>query len=198
VFESWSRRSPENRSAHRLGVGVGQSEDLWPNSTVPGLPRCERSCVWRRLCETQGGSLAGLPESPQHRAWRNAHTTATQEIARFRNELTDELEAALALLSDAAQPVGMEDATSDVGPQPSDRPRSQTRMSINPTYAAYARLRTLCDQTPRTGPQIDGLCSHPFAPQKTQKHKQRGEVRNSSPLCVSVETAGIEPASAIA
>lgn len=47
------------------------------------------------------GELADLPESPQHRAWRNARTTATHEIARFRSEPTDELEAALALLSDA-------------------------------------------------------------------------------------------------
>jgi hypothetical protein len=47
------------------------------------------------------GELAELPESPQHRTWRNARTTATQEITRFRDELTDELEAALALLHDA-------------------------------------------------------------------------------------------------
>jgi hypothetical protein len=71
-------------------------------------------------------------------------------------------------------------------------------MPVNPTYAAYARLRTLCDQTPRTGPQIDGFCSHPFAPKNPLKHLSRGEVRNSSPLCVSVETVGIEPTSVIA
>lgn len=51
--------------------------------------------------ERQAQRVADLPESPQHRAWRNARTTATQEINRFRDELTDELQATLTLLTDA-------------------------------------------------------------------------------------------------
>jgi hypothetical protein len=45
--------------------------------------------------------LPALPESPQHRAWRNAHTTAGQEIERFRTGLRERLrEAALLLDTD--------------------------------------------------------------------------------------------------
>jgi hypothetical protein len=51
----------------------------------------------RRL---QGAGLVNLPESPQHRAWRNARTLATQEIERFRASLGDALKEASALLDD--------------------------------------------------------------------------------------------------
>jgi hypothetical protein len=51
----------------------------------------------RRL---QGAGLVDLPESPQHRAWRNARTLATQEIQRFRVSLGDALKEASALLND--------------------------------------------------------------------------------------------------
>jgi hypothetical protein len=56
----------------------------------------------RRLQSARGaGRLPALPESPQHRAWRNAHTTAGQEIERFRASLREQLrEAALALDAD--------------------------------------------------------------------------------------------------
>ena len=50
----------------------------------------------RRL---QGAGLVDLPESPQHREWRNARTLATQEIERFRASLGDALKDASALLS---------------------------------------------------------------------------------------------------
>ncbi len=45
-----------------------------------------------------------LPESPQHRAWRNAHTAAAQEIERFRADLHDQLVAAGRLLDAEPQP----------------------------------------------------------------------------------------------
>jgi|HubBroStandDraft_2_1064218.scaffolds.fasta_scaffold00023_20 hypothetical protein len=48
----------------------------------------------------RAGELPALPESPQHRAWRNAHTTAGQEIERFRMRLREQLHEA-ALLLDA-------------------------------------------------------------------------------------------------
>jgi hypothetical protein len=37
------------------------------------------------------GTVAELPESPQHRAWRNARTSAALEIARFRCSLAEVL-----------------------------------------------------------------------------------------------------------
>jgi hypothetical protein len=51
----------------------------------------------RRL---QGAGLVDLPESPQHREWRNARTLATQEIQRFRASLGDALKEASALIDD--------------------------------------------------------------------------------------------------
>ncbi len=51
----------------------------------------------RRL---QGAGPVDLPESPQHRAWRNARMLAGQEIERFRESLGDALKEASALLDD--------------------------------------------------------------------------------------------------
>lgn len=44
-----------------------------------------------------------LPESPQHAAWREAHTLASQEIERFRLRLGASLEAATVLLAASPQ-----------------------------------------------------------------------------------------------
>jgi hypothetical protein len=53
----------------------------------------------RRLQRARrGGEGPSLPESPQHRAWRNARTAATQEIERFRSGLGADLDRAGALL----------------------------------------------------------------------------------------------------
>jgi hypothetical protein len=49
----------------------------------------------RRL---QGAGRVDLPESPQHREWRNAHTLAAHEIELFRRVLHDALAAAMAEL----------------------------------------------------------------------------------------------------
>jgi hypothetical protein len=49
----------------------------------------------RRL---QGAGQVDLPESPQHREWRNARTLAAQEIVRFRGSLHDALAAVMAEL----------------------------------------------------------------------------------------------------
>jgi hypothetical protein len=50
----------------------------------------------------EGASLE-LAESPQHAAWRNARTAASQEIERFRRRLGASVEAATLLLAAAAQ-----------------------------------------------------------------------------------------------
>jgi hypothetical protein len=53
----------------------------------------------------RAGTLPALPESPQHRAWRNARTAATQEIERFRADTSARLNEALqALETDPAVP----------------------------------------------------------------------------------------------
>ncbi len=51
----------------------------------------------------RAGELPALPESPQHRAWREARTAAAQEIERFRAAARERL-ARAALLLDAAPP----------------------------------------------------------------------------------------------
>jgi len=48
----------------------------------------------------QEAGLVDLPESPQHREWRNARVLAAQEIERFRASLGDALKEASARLSD--------------------------------------------------------------------------------------------------
>jgi hypothetical protein len=54
------------------------------------------------------GELPALPESPQHRAWRHARTTAAQEIERFRGSLRECLQRT-ALLLDAQPPPHSDD-----------------------------------------------------------------------------------------
>ncbi|HTA32749.1 MAG TPA: hypothetical protein VK721_04925 [Solirubrobacteraceae bacterium] len=54
------------------------------------------------------GELPPLPESPQHRAWRNARVAAAQELERFRRLLRERIERAAALLD--ADPAPHSDA----------------------------------------------------------------------------------------
>jgi hypothetical protein len=49
------------------------------------------------------GRVPELPESPQHRAWRNARTAAANEIERFARRLSEDLAEATSLL-EADQP----------------------------------------------------------------------------------------------
>lgn len=65
----------------------------------------QHSCVvWtltpkgRRQLEAAG--LVTLPESPQHRAWRESRSKAVERMAEFRRELRDALKDARALLAD--------------------------------------------------------------------------------------------------
>jgi hypothetical protein len=46
----------------------------------------------------RAGTVAELPDSPQHRAWRAARIAAAQEIGRFRASLSEALEEADSLL----------------------------------------------------------------------------------------------------
>jgi hypothetical protein len=46
----------------------------------------------------RAGTVAALPDSPQHRAWRDAQIAAAQEIGRFRGSLSEALDEAHSLL----------------------------------------------------------------------------------------------------
>jgi hypothetical protein len=53
----------------------------------------QRRLRWAR----HSGVLPALPESPQHRVWHNARTTAGQEIERFRASVREQLDNAVLL-----------------------------------------------------------------------------------------------------
>jgi hypothetical protein len=74
-------------------------------SRLHGIPTWELTPSGRdRLRHAQrSGAPPSLPESPQHRAWRNARTAAQQEIERFREDLHELIQSA-ALLLDATPP----------------------------------------------------------------------------------------------
>lgn len=57
----------------------------------------------RLLAQRRAGAVPELPESPQHAAWRDAHTAAAQEIERFRRRLGASLESATVLLASSPQ-----------------------------------------------------------------------------------------------
>jgi hypothetical protein len=59
------------------------------------------------------GAALELPESPQHRAWRNAQTSAGQEIERFRGRLRERVHAAERLLAES--PPARSDAWLELG-----------------------------------------------------------------------------------
>jgi hypothetical protein len=56
----------------------------------------------RRLAASPHALAGALPESPQHRAWRQARTTAELELERFRASLAVELDDARRLLDGEA------------------------------------------------------------------------------------------------
>jgi hypothetical protein len=64
------------------------------------VPTWELTHAGRRLLRraASAGELPALPESPQHRAWRNARTAAAQELERFRRLLRERMQQATALL----------------------------------------------------------------------------------------------------
>lgn len=75
-----------------------------------GVPTWELTSSGRRRLQLArgAGGLPALPESPQHRAWRNARTAAAQEIERFRAGLREQLHEAELLLE--ADPPPQSDA----------------------------------------------------------------------------------------
>lgn len=79
----------ELESARQLTRGRRNGLTVW-GLTDAGRRRLERA--------RQDGTLPALPESPQHRVWRDARRLAAQEIERFRAELAEALGEGLRLL----------------------------------------------------------------------------------------------------
>jgi hypothetical protein len=69
------------------------------------VPTWELSETGRaRLRDSSGVEAAQLPESPQHRAWRAAHSLAAHELVRFRDDLHERLGVAATALEAQSPP----------------------------------------------------------------------------------------------
>jgi hypothetical protein len=115
------RRSAAARHVSARLVAM-QATGFVERSRRHGVPTWELTGVGeRRLRKARRTSgLAALPESPQHRTWRQARTAAEQEIDRFRDALRARLREAAPLLdappsSDAGDPRPSSDAWLELG-----------------------------------------------------------------------------------
>jgi hypothetical protein len=95
----WSRRSGAARRVRALLDALEAAGSL-ERSRRHGVPLWALTNNGRRRLQRarRAGSVPELPESPQHRAWRDARASAAQEIERFRQVLRDCLEQGLVLL----------------------------------------------------------------------------------------------------
>jgi hypothetical protein len=98
------RRSGPARHVRAQLNTLSAAEQL-QRSRLHGMPTWELTDSGRaRLRRAQRSSAPPvLPESPQHRAWRNARTVAHHEIERFRGDLHELIQSA-ALLLDVSPP----------------------------------------------------------------------------------------------
>jgi hypothetical protein len=99
-----SRRSAAARHV-RARLGALTTDGWLQRTSRHGVPTWElTSRGVRRLRQARrDGGFPPLPESPQHRAWRNARTVAAEELERFRASLREGLRRA-ELLLDAEPP----------------------------------------------------------------------------------------------
>lgn len=91
-----ARRSAAGRSV-RVALERLADDGLLRRASVHGVAVWELTAQGRARVDRH--ALAALPDSPQLRAWRTAHTTAAQEIDRFGDEVASALSQAEALLA---------------------------------------------------------------------------------------------------
>lgn len=94
-----SRRSTAARGV-RIRLDVMHAAGWIALSRQHGIQSWElKSAGTRHLRrERRAGRIPALPESPQHRAWRTAHTAAAHEIDRFARAVGASLEEAARML----------------------------------------------------------------------------------------------------
>jgi hypothetical protein len=103
------------------------------------------------------GEPAPLPESPQHRAWRDARAVASEEIENFRQRLGELLEEAGTLLS--AEPAADSDAWLELG----EELRAACRLLGSATHCLYE-----WEEPDDASADIDGR-EAPDSPQRTAR-----------------------------
>jgi hypothetical protein len=94
-----SRRSADARHV-RIRLDVMHAAGWIALSRQHGVQAWELTRAGTRHLrrERRAAGIPQLPESPQHSAWRNARTSAEQEIERFRGSLREHLDEASQLL----------------------------------------------------------------------------------------------------
>ena len=99
------RRSAASRHV-RARLSALVAAGCLENARRSGVPTWKLSSAGRsRLHRARhAGEVPELPESPQHRAWRNARTAAAQEIERFRALLRERLASGARLLDADSTP----------------------------------------------------------------------------------------------
>jgi hypothetical protein len=100
-----SRRSPAARSV-QAQLDALQASGLLKRTRRHSVPTWALTDAGANLLRDarRGGAPTALPESPQHRAWRDARRCAGQEIERFRASLRERLLAATRALDEPEPP----------------------------------------------------------------------------------------------
>jgi hypothetical protein len=122
-----------------------------------------------------------LPESPQHRDWRNARTIAAQEIERFRGTLHDTIIEASALLNDTPG--------SDAWFELAERIRGAARLLGSATYCLHEWMEPSDDRA-----DIDDHISPAdlaLDPRERQRRQARRAGRRNTRLWQDADSDGI-------
>jgi hypothetical protein len=95
---------PRRSRRVRSQLGALEAAGFLERSRRHGVPVWALTSAGRRrlMQARRSGNVPELPESPQHRAWRNARTAAAEEIERFHLSLRDGVEEATDLLDELA------------------------------------------------------------------------------------------------
>jgi DNA-binding XRE family transcriptional regulator len=128
----------------------------------------------RRLTRARrAGDMPELPESPQHRAWRNARTLAAQEIDRFLQRVRDDMGEALSLLD--ADPAVASDAWFELG----ERLHRDCRRAGSATYCLREWIEPN-ESRPDVDDQLDPADERFSPTEQTTRRARRVGRRNTS------------------
>lgn len=174
VFDhlSIAKRSGPARRV-RAGLNALETTGSLVRSRRHGTPTWALTTAGRRrlTLARRAGNLPELPESPQHRAWRNAKTTAAQEIDRFLSSVRDALSDAAGLLD--ADPAVASDAWFELG----ERLQRDCRRVGSATYCLREWIEpddTRPDVDDHSDPSDKGLDPD----EQTKRHARRIGRRN--------------------